>query len=181
MKWFTADEHLGHKNIIRYCERPWGSIDKMSIDIIKRANEVVKPGDTLFHIGDWCWFGPDRKHYHEQMMNKYKDGITHHLVLGNHDRLNPFDYVELGFASVHTSLKLEAAFGHTLILNHDPAVHDVVKDKGILICGHVHGLFKLSHRTINVGVDVWDFRPVSEETLVTLIEEKFNEEQLSAR
>jgi calcineurin-like phosphoesterase family protein len=174
MNWYTADQHHGHKNIIRQCNRPWKSIDRMDRDIITNMNDALKPGDTLHHIGDFCWFGPDRMHFYETLMRKYRDDVTHHLILGNHDELNPFKYVKLGFASIHTSLKIDSAFGHTFILNHDPCVHDIVKDIGILICGHIHGLFKIAHRTINVGVDVWDFKPVSEETLITLVEEKFN-------
>ena len=177
MNWFTADQHHAHKNIIRHCGRPWRSVDKMDRDIISNINDALSPGDTLYHVGDFCWAGSDRWHFYEMLMNKYRDDVIHQLILGNHDKLHPFKYVELGFVQVHTSLKLEAAFGHTLILNHDPSIHDIVKDIGTLICGHVHGLFKISHRTINVGVDVWDFKPVSEETIVGIIEEKFNESE----
>jgi hypothetical protein len=32
--WFTADTHLGHKNIIRHCARPFGSIEEMDASLI---------------------------------------------------------------------------------------------------------------------------------------------------
>jgi len=167
--WFTADSHFGHKNIIRHCNRPWKSVDKMNSDLIKNVNDLLSPGDTLYHIGDWCWFGPDRRQYHEALMSKYKDGIIHHLILGNHDRLAPFTYVDIGFTSVHTALWMTLN-GHNIIMVHDPSAYDVVKNKGTLICGHIHGLFKKIKNTINVGVDVWDFNPVHEETIVDIIE-----------
>ena len=32
--WFTSDFHLGHRNIIPYCNRPFDSIDDMDATIL---------------------------------------------------------------------------------------------------------------------------------------------------
>jgi calcineurin-like phosphoesterase family protein len=39
-----------------------------------------------------------------------------------------------------------------------------------LLCGHVHGAWAVEGDMINVGVDVWDFRPVEDEVVRALIE-----------
>ena len=54
MVWFTADFHLGHSNIIRYCERPFASAAEMDEEILVRMNECVKPDDELYFLGDFC-------------------------------------------------------------------------------------------------------------------------------
>ena len=54
--------------------------------------------------------------------------------------------------------------GTDFIFNHDPAIHCMFPNK-IIICGHVHNLFKVQKNVINVGVDVWDYKPVSFEQL----------------
>jgi calcineurin-like phosphoesterase family protein len=82
-----------------------------------------------------------------------------HLILGNHDYLNPHVYVDIGFHSVHTSLEIEVN-GYPLCLVHDPALSQLDRTKYFL-CGHIHDLFKKQKNCINVGVDVWDYYPVS--------------------
>ena len=44
---FTADEHYGHTNIIKYCDRPFASVEEMDAEIIKRHNDLVGPQDAL--------------------------------------------------------------------------------------------------------------------------------------
>ena len=162
MIWFTGDEHFGHKNVIHHCKRPFKDINKMRDTIITNVNKVTKPGDTVWHLGDFIWYGPDRKNYYLDIMKRYREGVTHHLILGNHDSANPFMQVDVGFTTVHTAMPLEID-GIKFILAHDPSVYCYVDENSVLICGHIHTLFKTlpDSRTINVGVDMWDFCPVS--------------------
>ena len=44
-------------------------------------------------------------------------------------------------------------------LNHYPAK---CIDKPFAITGHIHGLWKVQKNMINVGVDAWHFKPVTE-------------------
>ena len=52
--WFTADFHLGHQNIIRYCNRLFGTVADMDPQIIDRLNASVKEHDLLYFLGDFC-------------------------------------------------------------------------------------------------------------------------------
>jgi|GEM_PF-3806875 len=45
--WFTADFHLGHKNIIRYCDRPFDTVEEMNRTILDRLNNLVKANDIF--------------------------------------------------------------------------------------------------------------------------------------
>jgi calcineurin-like phosphoesterase family protein len=55
--WFTADFHLGHKNIIRYCNRPFQTVEEMNQEILERLNSRAKANDILYFLGDFC-IGP---------------------------------------------------------------------------------------------------------------------------
>lgn len=34
--WFTSDTHFSHWNIIRFCSRPFGSIEEMNDELVRR-------------------------------------------------------------------------------------------------------------------------------------------------
>lgn len=85
MEWFTADPHFGHSNIIRHCSRPFGSAEQMDEEILRRWNAVLRPGDRLYILGDFC--GQRRR---AEVISSYLERIQLHpaaitLVLGNHD------------------------------------------------------------------------------------------------
>ncbi len=50
--WWTSDYHFSHANIIRYCirycNRPFETVEEMNETIIRKHNERVKPEDTVF-------------------------------------------------------------------------------------------------------------------------------------
>ena len=155
---FTADMHFMHDNIIYYTKRPFATIKDMNKVLKKNWNEVVSDDDIVYVLGDV------HVHFNIELIKLEKICRSLNgkkiLILGNHDRLPVFDYINiLGFESVHTFLYLDE---YHLNLTHDPAtcINYGVKNQRWL-CGHVHNLFKRLGDVINVGVDVWDYKPVS--------------------
>jgi len=157
MIYFTADTHFGHNNIIKYSKRPFNSVNEMDEMLLKNYNNIIKDEDIVYFIGDFCLRPSNHILYYQSLIEKMKG--EKHLILGNHDKLKPFIYVEMGFQSVHTSLEVNIN-GSKLILNHDPSIHCMFDDKTIILCGHVHNLFIKQKNVINVGVDVCDYKPI---------------------
>src|SRR5436190_1714707 len=56
MDYFTADWHLFHANIIKYCKRPFSGTAEMNRIILDRLNERVKKNDWLYFLGDLAFF-----------------------------------------------------------------------------------------------------------------------------
>ena len=157
----TADLHLDHYNVIRYCSRPFSSIKHQQEVLINNWNNVVPESGTTFIVGD-LWFNVDDVRRLFRILNKLNGRKI--LILGNHDNIKPFTYVNHGIESVHTSLMLNkeiTGFSCSTYLAHDPAVYTALPFNSFMICGHVHDLFKQSKGCINCGVDVWDYKPVN--------------------
>lgn len=171
---FTADQHYGHANVIRLCDRPFRDVDHMARELIARHNAVVGHLDEVIHVGD---FSLDEKRV-PVILPRLRG--RHVLVVGNHDRCHPCHkdwqrararYLSAGlFANVCERLVLDGMLVHHMPYEGDDRekYHQYrPKDEGlVLLHGHVHGLWKTRGRMINVGVDVRGYAPVSLETIV---------------
>ena len=158
--WYTADLHLGHENILRLASRPFRSISHMDGVLIERLWEAVAPDDVLWVVGDFA-FGPRAKDL-DWLMGMFVQlpGAQKHLVIGNHDgeatQSLPWD-------SVSQLAEVADPVGdHPLVLCHYPMMTWHRARKGALhFFGHVHGNWRGGRGCVNVGVDVWDYRPVT--------------------
>lgn len=81
--WFTSDLHFFHNNIIKYCKRPWYNFQEMNEALIVRWNSVVKPGDTVFNLGDLAMGGRSKGPHLAAMLSRMNGDMI--LIPGNHD------------------------------------------------------------------------------------------------
>lgn len=52
--WVTSDTHFNHANIIKYCNRPFSSVEEMNETIVENWNKVVSWDDIIYHLGDFA-------------------------------------------------------------------------------------------------------------------------------
>jgi calcineurin-like phosphoesterase family protein len=135
----------------------------MENHFVDQYNCIVKKKDVVYFIGDFYW----GNNINELKRITQRFNGEKHLILGNHDEMNPFDYVKAGFISVHTSLELQAmgnidgdSICFNFILHHDPCAA-IIEPRMTWLCGHIHTLAKEINNVLNVGVDVWGYVPVS--------------------
>lgn len=161
--WLTSDTHLGHRNIARYCGRP----PDHEWRIVQGWQRALKPGDTLVHLGDFCFKSarPSASWFAE-----IPRGVRTVLVEGNHDRRGKA--LGLGWGEVVS----EGAQPHrlrcgglTFAAQHRPPV-DLPAWADAAVFGHVHerGTPVTWERGILracLCVELWDYSPVSLESL----------------
>lgn len=168
---FTADLHILHKNAIKYCDRPFRDLNHMHKVILDNFNDTLKEDDHLWIIGDVAIASTSELNKVAAFLNKIKG--HKHLVIGNHDEGRPHSYVNhVGISTVHTAMWFEHA-NRKFFMAHDPAVYNIIEHSGaIMLCGHIHNLFKHlfpGKKVINVGVDVWDFKPIGIEQIMEIV------------
>jgi calcineurin-like phosphoesterase family protein len=152
---FTSDTHFGHGGALGLYRRPFKSVAAMNEALVARWNEVVAPGDEIWHLGDFAIRQmPETVAALLARLNGRK-----HLVAGNNDP--PETRALAGWASVEPYAEIEAE-GRFVVLCHYPFRTWRRIDKGAInLHGHCHGALKPVKRQIDVGVDVWDYRPVT--------------------
>lgn len=161
-KWFTSDTHFSHTNIIRYTGRPFQSVNEMDERLIENWNALVEPQDTVFFLGD---FGLGTTEFLTSLCARLHGNKV--CIRGNHDS-SPAKMHTIGFALV-----LESAFikigRHQVELVHIPSQP---APSHFQLHGHVHEKrpSKLVDRQLNLSVEVWDYKPVSEKTIVALLD-----------
>lgn len=173
MIWFTADLHFGHANIMKYCNRPFSSTDDMDKTILDNINDCVSEDDELYILGDFAMPGRHRLDYALSCFNQIncKNKI---LIKGNHDSA---EILAFPWKAVYQYYELNLPGKTPLILFHFPMEewNDYYKNS-IHLHGHQHNLSpsKSEARKFDVGVDAWNFRPVSIIEIERLAETKNN-------
>jgi len=145
---FTADEHLGHKNIIDYCDRPFATVEEMDDEIIRRHNEVVKEGDTVYHLGDFTMKkGAEAQHYIGRLNG------NHIFIKGSHDY----------WMEENAPTMIEKMIGYNyFVMCHYPMKSWPRSFHGSLqLFGHCHGRMTEDKNQMDVGVDTNNFYPYS--------------------
>lgn len=172
---FTSDTHFWHTNIIKYCNRPFKTVEEMNDELISRWNKVIEKDDIVFHLGDFSFGGPNKtKAIKEQLNGKII------LVKGNHDYKSTLQYFD------HVSDQQLIMIGDDIIyLNHYPfsTFAGTYRNNVYQLFGHVHTckhsdniedkeveeilnedearLQYLLPRQYDVGVDNNDYTPVT--------------------
>lgn len=150
---FTSDFHLGHHNIIRYCNRPFSSAAEMDDIIIQNLNYKVKKGDLLYFLGDFC-LGR-----HEQVV-AYRRRINCHNIIfirGNHDKQIPSNC----FSSIQDIGRYKSGDLQIYLCHYAMRVWNNSYHGSLHLFGHSHGTLSPYGKSFDCGVDANDFMPWS--------------------
>ena len=173
---FTADEHYQSPSIIRICQRPFASVEEMNETMIARHNEVVRKGDLVYHLGD-IFLGRrsgQNKGLDEARQLRSRLNGQHFLILGNHDELaKEMPEAFIWQKDLHRLRRKSMPEGvpDIVLCHYAMRSWDMKAHGGWHLYGHSHGTLPPDGSpSFDVGVDCWDFRPVSIEQVKNKIE-----------
>jgi len=187
--WFTSDTHWFHTNILKLCDRPFTTIEEHNEQLIQNHNSVVHTNDWVFNLGDIIM--GNKQENIPKILPRLNGTLT--MCRGNHDSNwrrpdKDYLYMDHGVKACHNSIQLDLSdygLSSALTLSHLPPKvpgmvlsrydekfykHCLQDNNTIFLYGHTHSKEKVSaHRAINVGVDAWNYYPVSLDNIIQLI------------
>ena len=152
--YFTSDHHFGHAGALGLYRHPFASVAEMDRQMIDRWNSVIGSDDEVWYLGDFAFRQrPDRVASLVKALHGRK-----RLITGNNDdaAVKGCD----GWESIQAYAEVSVDDMH-LVLCHYPFRTWRNMSKGwVNLHGHSHGRLKPLPRQFDVGVEVWNFRPV---------------------
>ena len=169
--WLTSDTHFGHANIIKYCARPFASVEEMDVALCLGWNDCVAEDDVVIHLGDFAYKSRGRVADIAGCLKGRK-----YILCGNHDRYEDLmasgAFLEVVWHRIGVLKESPVAVDLVVndvrcaVLSHYPQVVWVGKDALIPhFYGHRHtGAVKPRRErdsgSLDVGVDNCGYRPI---------------------
>ena len=156
--WFTGDWHLHHTNIIKYCKRPFKTTEEMDCAILQNYKDTVGKNDTVYFLGDLAMDGRCTMAILPELVEHCGGNFT--FIVGNHDRDKPKSLLAaptLYEFGVNTKVgPQDVTLCHYPLESWHKTCHG-----SIHVHGHSHGRLREIPYRVDVGVDCWDYKPVS--------------------
>ena len=175
---FTSDPHFGHENILKYCHRPFSSIEEHDEELIRLWNETVPEDGIVFILGD---IGFCSETYLKTILNRLNGKI--YWIIGNHDWRRITPGIMNRFECI-TQQMVITVDNKLIYLNHFPFLCYPNSDRHPVyqFFGHVHSgplsgssdisrLVHLNKRQYDVGVDNNEYKPISFQDIMKKIGE----------
>lgn len=172
MIYITSDTHFGHDKDFLYAPRGFSSIEEHDAAIIEKWNSIVKPDDTVYHLGD-VMLGNN-----ESGIQKLEKLNGHfYIILGNHDTsarqelylmARNVDGIEFGQPIKYKKFRFFLSHYPTLCSNADDGEN--LREHVINLCGHSHTQDRFKDWGTNLiyhcELDAHDCAPVSLDQII---------------
>lgn len=173
----TSDMHFGHKNIIKYSNRPFSSVEEMEEKLIENWNGVVGKNDIVFNLGD---FGFCSEVKIKEILSQLNGSQI--FIYGNHDKVLQRESVmreciNKKYVKVFCDY-VEFSFNKTFICMSHYAMRVWNKHQygSLMLYGHSHGTLPGLGRSMDVGLDSVDinsnYKPFLLEDVVSYLKNK---------
>lgn len=170
--YFTSDLHFGHRNVIKFCNRPFIDEKEMEVKLIENWNNTVGDNDIIFSLGDMFWFNDSHK---IKKVLSQLNGKDIYIIPGNHDDFTHYYRVDdprIHLCADIVCLYLTDDVIHEMWLSHYPVMTWPHREnKTFQLFGHIHSCknrhegvdqdLPLHWNQADVGCDYWNYHPVS--------------------
>lgn len=207
--WFTADWHCGHFNIIHYCNRPFKTVEEMHEKMIKEYKFHVNEGDIVFFLGDMGFYDfpkfkelitslPGKKILIKGNHDKWGDQTYYNagfdailqdatikigkreIYLNHIPRRTFSEFIRLGWVYLKDNKRNNWNLRNKINRLKKEWKRYKSPSKNWTFNGHVHQAWQIKGKNINVGVDVWEFKPVHFRHLISIMDKELQSSKKSS-
>lgn len=190
--WFTSDLHFGHRNVLKFCNRPWNNEKEMEVGLIENWNKCVGDNDVIFVLGDTFWFNDSRS---IKKVLSQLNGKDIYILPGNHDEFE--SYYRVDDPRIHLCSDVvvcwftkEGEPKREVWMSHYPMMTWPHRENGTWqLFGHIHSQpgkevgvdqdLPLHWNQVDVGCDRWYYTPISLDFLITLFGTRLHYKQFA--
>lgn len=167
--YFSSDWHLGHKNIIKFDNRPFDTIEEMDKTIIRNYNSIVSPDDNFYYLGDFSFTSKNKTEDYLRQLNGRL-----FFIRGNHDKKDTIELYKK-YGTYLGGLEEISIEGQKIILCHYAMkVWNGSHHSSYHLYGHSHHSLKedINSLSFDVGCNGWDYKPLSFEEIKNKMDKK---------
>lgn len=156
MEYFSSDWHLMHKNILKYDNRKFDSIDEMNHTIISNATKLLEKGDDFYYLGDFCLGSINGAEGFLKSLSYTEANL--YFIKGNHDNRDIVKLYERYGTYLGEKKTIKIIYNgdtHTVVLDHFAnRVWDKSHHGSFHFYGHSHDGLEYDPwgRSIDVGI-----------------------------
>lgn len=168
--YFSSDYHLSHKNVIKYDNRPFKSVEEMDHTIISNTVHLLGKGDDFYFLGDLA-LTASRNTMEGYIKALLYTGANLFFIKGNHDHSDTIKLYKkygtyLGEQKSVVVLDPDTGNEQVIVLNHYRLeVWDRSHHGSWHLHGHSHHNLpeKKEARCMDVGINGknYEYKPVS--------------------
>ena len=185
--YFSSDQHFGHRNVLRFCQRPYETTKEMGKALIDNWNSKVTNNDIVFVLGDFFWF--HSRHEIKKVIDKL-NGKTIYIVPGNHCKRVAYELcderVQLldDISALYIRETGTPQVKYEVYVSHMPLMSWPHRERGSYnFFGHIHsGPRSLSqvdqdlpfHKGLqyDIGVDNNEYTPIELEEVINILKKE---------
>ncbi|MGB0863229.1 MAG: metallophosphoesterase family protein [Saprospiraceae bacterium] len=171
---FTSDQHFGHKNIIKFSNRPFNSVEEMDEMMIQRWNEKVGETDEVYHLGD---VGLASSGKLRKILERLNGKI--YLIKGNHEKSaeachSRFEWIKDYHELIIEDKEFERGQQMIVLFHYALREWNASHWGTYHLYGHSHGTLTDNPNALSfdIGVDCHNFYPLSYEEVKAIMKEK---------
>lgn len=170
--WFTSDTRFYDYTALEKLSRPFDSVEEMNHVMVERWNELIKPRDIVYHLGN---FSTGSRGQTKEILDNLNGRFN--LIVGSEDSNSNILGLRNKLASSNYRLEITVN-RYLLTLNHYPQRrwNEDHKANSYMLhgfCGHSMPP-EFGKLTLDVGVDGFNFYPVHFDEILEIMEEKKN-------